>query len=233
LGGRDKKDMSSRDAVKPTRMELLRLKGRIKLANKGLNLLKQKRAALMVEFFKINKRATDLRRKLRETMDKSYTSLAIAEMYHGRIALESVSYIVNKMKGLSIKTKNVMGVKIPEVQGRQESYKALDEWYSLMGLSVKIDQAVKNFEEALKIILDIAEVENALRKILVEIDKTKRRVNSIENVLIPRLQNQAKYISMRFDEMERETFVTLKTIKAKLDREEDYDQNEIIVVGER
>jgi len=87
----------------------------------------------------------------------------------------------------------------------------------LMGLSVKEDETIKNFEAALKIVLDIAEVENSLRKILVEIDKTKRRVNSIENVLVPRLQSQAKYISMRFDEMERETFVTLKTIKAKLE----------------
>ncbi len=131
--------------------------------------------------------------------------------------IESVAYVVNKMKGLSIETRNVMGVKIPELQGRDPNFQAIDQQYALMGLSVKEDETIKNFEAALKIILDIAEVENSLRKILVEIDKTKRRVNSIENVLVPRLQSQAKYISMRFDEMERETFVTLKTIKAKLE----------------
>jgi V/A-type H+-transporting ATPase subunit D len=212
--------LSSRDTVKPTRMELLRLKARIKLANKGLNLLKQKRAALIVEFFKINKKALDLRKQLNQAMQKSYNSLAVAEMYEGKIALESTAYMVNKMKGLSITTKNVMGVKIPELQGREADFRAIDQQYALMGLSVKTDETISNFESALKIILDIAEVENALRRILVEIDKTKRRVNSIENVLIPRLQGQAKYISMRFDEMERETFVTLKTIKAKLGAEE-------------
>lgn len=201
-------------------MELLRLKGRIKLANKGLNLLKQKRAALIVEFFKINKKALDLRKQLNVAMQKSYGSLAVAEMYEGKIAMESTAYMVNKMKGLSITTKNVMGVKIPELQGRDQGFRAIDEQYALMGLSVKVDETISNFESALKIILDIAEVENALRRILVEIDKTKRRVNSIENVLIPRLQGQAKYISMRFDEMERETFVTLKMIKAKLGAEE-------------
>jgi V/A-type H+/Na+-transporting ATPase subunit D len=211
--------MSSRDAVKPTRMELLRLKARIKLADKGLNLLKQKRAALIAEFFKINKKALDLRKQLNVTMQKSYESLAVAEMYHGKIAIESTAYMVNKVKGLSITTKNVMGVKIPELQGRDKDFRAIDQQYALMGLSVKVDETISNFESALKIVLDIAEVENALRRILVEIDKTKRRVNSIENVLIPRLQNQAKYISMRFDEMERETFVTLKTIKAKLGKE--------------
>jgi V/A-type H+-transporting ATPase subunit D len=149
-------------------------------------------------------------------MNSAYTSLAVAEMYEGRIAVESVAYKVNRMKGLSIKTKNVMGVRIPELTGRDPKYKAMDEWYSLMGLSVRMDETIRNFESARQIVLDIAEVENALRKILMEIEKTKRRVNSIENVMIPRLQNQAKYISMRFDEMERETFVTLKTIKAKL-----------------
>src|SRR5579883_3300728 len=197
--------MSSRDAVKPTRMELLRLKARIKLANKGLNLLKQKRAALIVEFFKINRKALDLRKQLKEKMEKAYSLLAITEMYEGRIAVESAAYKVNRMKGLSIKTRNVMGVKIPEVTGRDPKFKAMDEQYALMGLSVRMDETIKSFESALQIVL--------------EIEKTKRRVNSIENVLIPRLQNQAKYISMRFDEMERETFVTLKTIKAKLEAE--------------
>lgn len=211
--------MSSRDAVKPTRMELLRLKARIKLANKGLNLLKQKRAALIVEFFKINKKALDLRKQLDVSMSKSYRSLAIAEMYEGKIAIESTAYMVNRMKGFSIKTKNVMGVRIPEVQGRDPNFQAIDQQFALMGLSVKVEESIDNFQTALKVILDIAEVENSLRRILVEIDKTKRRVNSIENVLIPRLQGQAKYISMRFDEMERETFVTLKTIKAKLEAE--------------
>jgi V/A-type H+/Na+-transporting ATPase subunit D len=211
--------MSSRDSVKPTRMELLRLKARIKLANKGLNLLKQKRAALIVEFFKINKKALDLRKQLDANMAKAYNSLAIAEMYEGKIAIESTAYMVNRMKGFAIKTKNVMGVRIPEVSGRDPNFQAIDQQFALMGLSVKRQEAINNFEAALKIILDIAEVENSLRRILVEIDKTKRRVNSIENVLIPRLQGQAKYIAMRFDEMERETFVTLKTIKAKLESE--------------
>ncbi len=208
--------MSARDTVKPTRMELLRLKSRIKLANKGLSLLKRKRAALVVEFFKINKRALDLRKKLATTMDKSLDSLEVAEMYHGRIALESVAYTTNRMKDLSITTRNIMGVKIPEIQGRDPAFRAISEQYALVGLSVKIDNAVQSFSDALAIILDIAEVENTLRKILVEIDKTKRRVNSIENVLIPRLQRQAKYIAMRFDELERENFVTLKTVKGKL-----------------
>jgi V/A-type H+-transporting ATPase subunit D len=211
--------LSARDAVKPTRMELLRLKARIKLANKGLNLLKQKRAALIAEFFKINKKALNLRKQLNESMKKSYSSLSVAEMYHGKIAMESTAYMVNKMKGLSIQTKNVMGVKIPELAGREENFRAIDQQYALMGLSVKVDETISNFESSLKTVLDIAEVENSLRRILVEIDKTKRRVNSIENVLVPRLQGQAKYISMRFDEMERETFVTLKTIKAKLAKE--------------
>jgi V/A-type H+/Na+-transporting ATPase subunit D len=197
-------------------MELLRLKSRIRLANKGLSLLKRKRAALIVEFFKINRKALDLRKKLKATMDRSYASLKVAEMYHGRIDLENLAYRASRIKGLSITTRNVMGVKIPEISGRDEKYRTINEQYALVGLSVKMEDAMSNFAEALRISMDIAEVENTLRKILAEVEKTKRRVNSIENVLIPRLQGQAKYISMRFDEMERENFVTLKTVKAKL-----------------
>ena len=200
-------------------MELIRLKSRIRLANKGLSLLKRKRAALIVEFFKINRKALDLRKKLKQVMDRSYNSLKVAEMYHGRITLESVAYRATRMKGLSITTRNVMGVKIPEIAGRDEEYRVMNEQYALVGLSVKTENAMEGFAEALRIGLDIAEVENTLRKILAEVEKTKRRVNSIENVLIPRLQGQAKYISMRFDEMERENFVTLKTVKAKLSAE--------------
>lgn len=197
-------------------MELIRLKSRIRLANKGLSLLKRKQAALIVEFFKINRKALDLRKKLKQTMDRSYSSLKVAEMYHGRIALESVAYRATKMKGLSITTRNVMGVKIPEIAGRDAKYRTLNEQYSLVGLSVKMEDVMSNFAEALRTAMDIAEVENTLRKILAEVEKTKRRVNSIENVLVPRLKGQAKYISMRFDELERENFVTLKTVKAKL-----------------
>jgi V/A-type H+/Na+-transporting ATPase subunit D len=200
-------------------MELLRLKSRIRLANKGLSLLKRKRAALIVEFFKINRKALDLRKKLKQTMNRSYNSLKVAEMYHGRISIESVAYRVTRMEGLSITTRNVMGVKIPEIAGRAEEFRTLNDQYALVGLSVKIEETMDNFAEALRISMDIAEVENTLRKILAEIEKTKRRVNSIENVLIPRLHGQAKYISMRFDEMERENFVMLKTVKAKLSAE--------------
>ncbi|MDG6985548.1 MAG: V-type ATP synthase subunit D [Nitrososphaerota archaeon] len=200
-------------------MELLRLKSRIRLANKGLSLLKRKQAALIVEFFKINRKALDLRKKLKQTMDKSYNSLKVAEMYHGRMSIESVAYRATRIQGLSITTRNVMGVRIPEIEGRDEKYRTMNEQYALVGLSVKMESAMDNFSEALRIALDIAEIENTLRKILAEVEKTKRRVNSIENVLIPRLKGQAKYISMRFDEMERENFVTLKTVKAKLSAE--------------
>ena len=144
-------------------MELIRLKSRIRLANKGLSLLKRKRAALIVEFFKINRKALDLRKKLKQVMDRSYNSLKVAEMYHGRITLESVAYRATRMKGLSITTRNVMGVKIPEIAGRDEEYRVMNEQYALVGLSVKTENAMEGFAEALRIGLDIAEVENTLR----------------------------------------------------------------------
>jgi V/A-type H+-transporting ATPase subunit D len=79
-----------------------------------------------------------------------------------------------------------------------------------------VNQAIRAFTEVHQMVLDVAEKETALRKLLLEIEKTKRRSNAIENVLIPRLQSNARYIKFRFDEMERESFTKLKTVKRKI-----------------
>jgi V/A-type H+-transporting ATPase subunit D len=121
------------------------------------------------------------------------------------------------MHELTLKSKNIMGVKIPELTSTS-SGGAGQEY--LLEVPTSINQAIKSFEEVHKLVLDIAEKETALRKLLVEIEKTKRRSNAIENVLIPRLQAIARYIKFRFDEMERESFTKLKTVKRKIAQRE-------------
>jgi Archaeal/vacuolar-type H+-ATPase subunit D len=86
----------------------------------------------------------------------------------------------------------------------------------LLELPASINQAIKSFRDIHRMVLDVAEKETSLRKLLLEIERIKRRSNAIENVLIPRLENTAKYIKFRFDEMERENFVKLKSVKTKI-----------------
>jgi V/A-type H+-transporting ATPase subunit D len=202
--------------VIPTRMELLKTKERIVLASKGHKLLKQKRDALILEFFKILRKSQDLRGELSRKMAFAYKSLALAETYHNIYELQNVSLDARKKIDLDIEVKNIMGVKIPNIEARIEKKEGIDEGYAILKTSSKVDDAANKFGEVLELVIRLAETETAIKKLILEIEKTKRRVNALEFILIPRLENQKKDISFRLDEMERDNFVSLKVIKRRL-----------------
>jgi len=206
----------------PTRMELLKGRARIKLARKGHKLLKQKRDALILEFFKILEKAKDLRSELNGQMGKAYQGLAVAQAYHGITEVESASMSVARAPQVGIEVRNIMGVKIPSISAEMAQKPLLSRGYSVIGTSAKIDEAVEGFEGALALVVQLAETENAIRKLIREIEKTKRRVNALEYVLIPKLEQQAKLIQFRLEEMERDSFVMLKMIKRKLELKHSY-----------
>ncbi len=206
--------------VNPTRMELIKTKERITLAKKGHKLLKQKRDALILEFFKILKKAQDLRGQLAQLMGEGYKSLALAETYHNIQELSKVSLDLRKNIDINIEVQNVMGVKIPNIETRMEEKHYMElPTYSVAATSAKIDAAVENFDGILKMVIKLAETETAMKRLILEIEKTKRRVNALEFVLIPRLDDQQKMISFRLEEMERDSFVSLKAIKRRLEKE--------------
>ena len=204
------------EPVKPTRMELINIKGRIKLADKGHKLLKQKRDVLVLEFFSILKRAKDLRSVLNERMGESFRALAVAQAHHSIFEIESAALSVKKVPNVRATVKNVMGVRIAEIYGSYDRRGVLERGYGFAGSSAKIDETASAFESSLGVIIEVAKTENALRNLLKEIETTKRRVNALEYVVVPRLKGEAGYISMRLDEMEREGFFTLKMLKKKM-----------------
>ena len=201
--------------VRPTRMEYLRTIRRIAMSRKGLKLLKLKRSALILEFFNMSKKVASLRSGLQARLVKGYEGIHGSEMFVGPVRLEYESLRIPKIHDLTLKSKNVMGVRIPELI-TESSGRAGQEY--LLEIPASINQAVKAFQDVHQMVLDVAEKETALRKLLLEIEKTKRRSNAIENVLIPRLQANARYIKFRFDEMERESFTKLKTVKRKMNQ---------------
>ena len=207
------------DKANPTRMELLKTKARIKLAKNGHNLLKQKRDALIMEFFKILKKAKDLRGELNEKMGFAYKSLSVAHAYHTTFELESIAAGLEEDLGLSVKSRNVMGVRIPEIKQAIQEKKFGERGYSIMGTRAKIDDVVEKFGEVLRIVVTLAETETAIRRLIKEIEKTKRRVNALEFVVIPQLERQKSDILFRLEEMERDSFVSLKVIKRRLEQE--------------
>ena len=187
-------------------------------------MLKLKRQALILEFFNASKTAVALRSGLQSELVKGYQSIRLAEMLAGTMRLENEAMKIPQLSNLQIKAKNVMGVRIPKLQGGQ-SDKALTE--HLLELPPSINEAIKAFQNIHKMVLDVAEKETTLRKLLYEIEKTKRKSNAIENVFIPRLESAVKFIVFRLAEMERDTFIMLKTVKRKMgEREQENIQRE-------
>ncbi len=200
-------------------MELLKIKDRITLARKGHKLLKQKRDALILEFFKILKKSKDIRTGLNAKMKNAYMSLAVAKSYHSTFEIEALSLASAKRMDVDVQVKNVMGVKIPELAVDIERRQYPHKGYSVIGTSSMLEKCVEEYEGALDMALQLAETEIAIKRLIVEIEKTKRRVNSLEFIMMPRLEEQKKMISFKLDELERDGFVSLKVIKRKLERE--------------
>ncbi|MCI4320014.1 MAG: V-type ATP synthase subunit D [Thermoplasmata archaeon] len=206
------------ETIRPTRLELLRTRRRIVVAKRGLNLLKLKRSALIAEFFSLSKEALALRGDLKQRVARGYEAIRMAETMEGPVRLENLAMLLPAILPVNVATKNVMGVKTPRVDaGTYAPVRAT----ALLDLPTSVHEAIRHFQGIYAVVLQIAEKENALRRLLKEIEKTKRRASAIENVLIPRLQDVVRYIKFRFDEMERDAFSMLKTVKRKMQAEEE------------
>lgn len=205
--------------VRPTRIELIRMNRRIKLARRGgLDLLKMKRSSLVMEFFNIARTVRGMRENLREEVGRALETIRMAELLSGTMTLERIAYMsANSTVGVGLK--NVMGVKVPELNVNY-SQTLLTREYRAVSVPTAVNDAIVRFERVFILMTEIAEKENAMRRLLYEIERTKRRSNAIENILIPQLVSTAKMIRMHLDEMERDTFTTLKFIKRKMGEKE-------------
>jgi len=203
--------------VKPTRMELLKLRRRVKLADKGHRLLKEKRDALISEFMVVIKEYKDARKRTEETLKVAFYNLLMAEVLLGARDLEQISGITLRDINLDFMTKNIMGVSVPIMKVDNLIRRVHERGYGFLSTNAKLDDAAKNFEESILLIVKLAEVEESVRRIAEEVEKTKRRVNALEYIVIPRLKATIKHIEMRMEEIERESFLRLKKIKASLE----------------
>jgi len=203
--------------VKPTRMELLKLRKRVKLADKGHRLLKEKRDALISEFMIVIKEYKDARKRVEENLRVAFYNLLMAEVLLGSRDLEQISEITLRDINLDFIPKNIMGVSVPIMKVNNLIRRVHERGYGFLSTNAKLDDAAKNFEESILSIVKLAEIEESVRRIAEEVEKTKRRVNALEYIVIPRLKATIKHIEMRMEEIERESFLRLKKIKASLE----------------
>ena len=201
--------------VQPTRMELIRLRRRIEMAKKGHDLLKMKRDGLIMEFRTM---LEDAKRVIYEMVDRykiAQQKLALAMAADGVIAVKSIALATEKPPTFTLKRKNIMGVVVPVIK-REKVRKPLSERnYGVIGTTARIDEAVEAYEALIDAILEVAEIETTLKRLLEEIDRTKRRVNALEYKTIPEMEEAARFITFKLEEMDRENIIRLKKIKSK------------------
>ncbi len=209
------------EGVSPTRMELLRLSRREKLAEKGHDLLREKRDALIAEFLDVVSEVRDARKEAEDKLKEAFDFLIVAQALSGVEQVRQLSLMTSREIEMDFSSRSIMGVHVPILELENDlARKVTERGYGFMDSSAAVDRSARSFEEALEKIIKLAELEEAVRNLAGEVEKTKRRVNALEYIMIPRLKATRKYIRMRLEEMERENFTRLKKIKAMLERRE-------------
>ncbi|WP_456370544.1 V-type ATP synthase subunit D, partial [Geoglobus sp.] len=145
--------------------------------------------------------------------------LALAMAADGVVAVKSIALSVEKGPTFTLKRKNIMGVVVPVIK-REVVRKSLAERnYGVIGTTARVDEAVEAYEALIDAILEVAEVETTLKKLIEEIERTKRRVNALEFKVIPEMEEAARYITFKLEEMDRENIIRLKKIKSKKEQQ--------------
>ena len=207
------------EEVRPTRAELLERRAQIGLAQQGMDLLKQKRDALLIEFMSVMDETLRLSGSLQKTVSEAQYSLAVAKAVDGNVALRSAGMATKGEIVVDMAGTKIMGVSVPVVtKGESPIRSSFTRGYSVTGVSSRVDEAADKFERILDVIIEYAGIETRLKRLGEEINKTNRRVNALEQVTIPSLREQVTYIRQTLDERAREDLFRLKKVKKKIER---------------
>ena len=200
--------------VNPTRMELTRLKKKLVTASRGHKLLKDKRDELMRQFLDMARENMELRKKVEAGIKAANTNFVIAKAGMNEQTLSTALMAPKQEVRIALGDRNVMSVDIPVYDYKTKSANSNDIYsYGFAFTSGELDDAVKSLSDTLPDMLRLAEVEKSCQMLAAEIEKTRRRVNALEHVIIPETREGIKYISMKLDENERSTQVRLMKVK--------------------
>lgn len=206
------------EEVRPTRAELLERKQQITLAEQGMDLLKQKRDALLMEFMGVMDETLRLSDALQKSVSEAQYSLAVTKAVDGSVAVKSTALATKGEVVVEMTGTKIMGVPVPVVtKGDSPIRSPFTRGYAVTGVSSRVDEAADKFERILDVIIEYADIETRLKRLGEEINKTNRRVNALEQVTVPALREQVAYIRMTLDERAREDLFRLKKVKKKIE----------------
>ncbi|MFB6203025.1 MAG: V-type ATP synthase subunit D [Candidatus Nanohaloarchaea archaeon] len=199
--------------VKPTRSEELRLKERIELAENGHEILEKKRDGLIHEFMEVVDDARESNEELADLFTEAQRKLNKALVFDGEATIRSNAMTIQSEPKITATTQNIMGVVVPEIESEEIRRDVMDREYGLTSTTSRIDSTADRYEELLEKIIDAAETQTKILKLLDEIEKTKRRVNALEHKTIPEMEDALDYVSQTLQENSREETFRMKKIK--------------------
>lgn len=200
--------------INPTRMELTRLKGRLKTAVRGHKLLKDKRDELMKQFLEVVRRNKELRRRVEEGLQQANAAFTVASAVMSPEMLEQALLYPKQSVELELHFRNIMSVDVPVYEYRTRSDDPAEIFpYGFAQTSGELDSALEALNAVLRDMLELAEVEKTMQLLAQDIEKTRRRVNALEYVMIPQMQESIRYISMKLEENERGNITRLMKVK--------------------
>ena len=201
-------------AITPTRMVLNQLKGRLKTARRGHKLLKDKRDELMRQFMDVVKLNKQLRTRVEEGLTGAFASLQVASSIMSPEMLEQALLYPRQSVELDMKFRNIMSVNVPVYSFHTKNNDPSEVYpYGFAQTSGELDDALEKMAKVFEDMLELAQVEKTMQLLAEEIEKTRRRVNALEYVMIPELEGNIKYISMKLEENENSTKVRLLKVK--------------------
>ena len=201
--------------IKPTRSELIKLKGRIKQTKNGYKLLKMKRDGLFHEFRQLLSVMIEAKKEITEAYRLAKQRIDLANAIEGGLAVRAAAIANSAHPEVVVERRNIMGVVVPSVSGTNLKSTFAERGVGFIGSSPYIDEASDTFSELIEKIVTAAEMEATLKRLLEEIEATKRRVNALEFKVIPELEEAKVFIQLRLEEMEREETFRLKRFKNK------------------
>ncbi|MBJ23164.1 MAG: V-type ATP synthase subunit D [Euryarchaeota archaeon] len=201
--------------IKPTRSELINLKRRIKQTQNGYKLLKMKRDGLFHEFRTLLSEMISAKQELSETYRLALQRINLASAVEGGLAVKSAALASSTHPEVKVERRNIMGVVVPSVEGTNLRVDIDKRGIGLIGSSPYIDEAADSYGKLIEKVVNAAEMEATLKRLLAEIESTKRRVNALEFKVIPEMEEARDFIQLRLEEMEREETFRLKRFKNK------------------
>ena len=197
-------------SVNPNRMELLKLKRRLELAIRGYKLLKDKRDALIQIFIKLVQENKETREEFDKKIRECMNEFLLATLYMGEDDQNSIFLFPQRKTTVKTEHQNVMSVKVPRFKVKEEGRLYT---YGMIEASPELDNSLKKYHEIVPLMVKMAELDKAIILLTEEIEKTRRRVNALEYVMIPNLEDTIKFITMKLDEMARSTNSAIMRIK--------------------